>query len=610
MERNPVDRNRAESSPEESSKDKPKKSKKSGAEAAPSPAVGKKEKAERDIGHSLSKMFELPKEKPADDKKEAGAKKPEKSQKAESDAEITNDELQHVQAEIASDHLDAISNQTVEVSDQLAPARSFLEEVQQGKDIDEAFREAAVDVGMDASEIEEALEVPIAVEDEPDIDMESVEVEPSEAVQAPEITEISTTDATEGDIDLNATGSVGGNTTGTTGGGSPSGAGSSGRGSATSGGGGGGSSGSSGGGPGGPTGSAGRPSGPGGLSGPTGANAMPIMPLPNRPPQAILVQNLPPATQEHFRSGVSRRMVVGAAVLGYLWGRRRGRIKTEKRLMPVQKKLQKEVKTLQKTITLREQQLVAAKARLQNEQPAVKKLERPQSVPEQAPIKLKSQQQSESVSDRKATVLERGQPSRTELRLGLEKPKSTERLAHMIVAAEAPRQRVTAQAERPLTSAMQKQAESVATLSRQDLLALSEKIVIEGATLKNIYESRLLGEKQLRHLVSEHLKGRDIRHALRKEMVEHEIDFERDPLMRDRVRAQAASGAGGVSQLLSKMGITDDSDETPQQQMARQQAERQAGSNNQSKQSRAMAETGMITAIVALSVLVAFLLLR
>ena len=52
------------------------------------------------------------------------------------------------------------------------------------------------------------------------------------------------------------------------------------------------------------------------------------------------------------------------------------------------------------------------------------------------------------------------------------------------------------------------------------------------------------------------MQGKDIRSDLRKEMIEHEIDFERDPIMRDRVRSMVqSSGAGsGLSQLLASAG--------------------------------------------------------
>lgn len=73
----------------------------------------------------------------------------------------------------------------------------------------------------------------------------------------------------------------------------------------------------------------------------------------------------------------------------------------------------------------------------------------------------------------------------------------------------------------------------IATLNRSELLALSEKIMVDGTSLRQIYETHLIGEQGLRRLVAEYLHGGDVKKILRREIVEHEIDFERDPVLRD-----------------------------------------------------------------------------
>ena len=57
--------------------------------------------------------------------------------------------------------------------------------------------------------------------------------------------------------------------------------------------------------------------------------------------------------------------------------------------------------------------------------------------------------------------------------------------------------------------------------------------MIDGSSLRQIYETRLVGERGLRRLVAEHLRGGDLKRAFRREITEREIDFERDPAMRD-----------------------------------------------------------------------------
>ena len=69
------------------------------------------------------------------------------------------------------------------------------------------------------------------------------------------------------------------------------------------------------------------------------------------------------------------------------------------------------------------------------------------------------------------------------------------------------------------------------------LLELGADIEINGNSLRHAYESHLIGEGGLRRLVAEHLQGGDLPKALRREITEHEMDFERDPKLRDQTHA-------------------------------------------------------------------------
>ncbi|GAC1500584.1 MAG: hypothetical protein NVS1B10_04310 [Candidatus Saccharimonadales bacterium] len=75
----------------------------------------------------------------------------------------------------------------------------------------------------------------------------------------------------------------------------------------------------------------------------------------------------------------------------------------------------------------------------------------------------------------------------------------------------------------------------IETLSRKDLLSLSEKVPIEGTTLRKIYETHLIGESALRRLIAEYFRGGDIKEALRSEIAEREFAFEKDPHLTDSV---------------------------------------------------------------------------
>jgi hypothetical protein len=134
-------------------------------------------------------------------------------------------------------------------------------------------------------------------------------------------------------------------------------------------------------------------------------------------------------------------------------------------------------------------------------------------------------------------------------------------IGHVLVAAEAPeRSRGASPHERVQIPANKR----IETLSRSELLSLSEGIAVEGSTLRNVYETHLIGEQALRRLVAEYFHGGDIQKALLREIVEHEIDFERDPALRDKsvpgavddddARRVSVPGRGELDHLLEKAG--------------------------------------------------------
>lgn len=92
----------------------------------------------------------------------------------------------------------------------------------------------------------------------------------------------------------------------------------------------------------------------------------------------------------------------------------------------------------------------------------------------------------------------------------------------------------------------------VETISRSDLLELSNKTLVDGTTLRKVYDSNLITEKGLRRILIEHLRGGDIKRALKRELVEHEKDFERDPNIRDKSRDTSYVGKA-VNKLIMKI---------------------------------------------------------
>jgi hypothetical protein len=109
-----------------------------------------------------------------------------------------------------------------------------------------------------------------------------------------------------------------------------------------------------------------------------------------------------------------------------------------------------------------------------------------------------------------------------------------EHIGHVLVSAQANEQVRQSTAHESVAERVKLPADKrIETLSRAELLELCGQIQIEGTSLRQIYETHLIGENGLRRLVSEYLHGGNMQKALHREVVEHEIDFERDPALRD-----------------------------------------------------------------------------
>lgn len=91
------------------------------------------------------------------------------------------------------------------------------------------------------------------------------------------------------------------------------------------------------------------------------------------------------------------------------------------------------------------------------------------------------------------------------------------------------------------------------TINRADLLELSGQAIVDGSSLRQAYETNLISEKALRRLVAEHLRGGDVRRALRRELVEHEKDFERDPQLRDKAHTTSIGSNVSTSKLTQQL---------------------------------------------------------
>jgi hypothetical protein len=284
-------------------------------------------------------------------------------------------------------------------------------------------------------------------------------------------------------------------------------------------------------------------------------------------------------------------------VIGYLIGRRRGRIKTEKKLLPIQKKLKKEVGNLQQELAYKEQRIRSV-ARERDQQKRQILIEQAKSVgsSSETPVTLASE--GLRVTAPEAKKLHAKPPA--------------ERIGHVLVEAQATQAGPNTLAEKvPETRHLERITvdKSVNTMSRAELLQLSEKIYVEGSSLRQIYETHLVGEKGLRRLAGEYLRGGDVKKRLRQEIVEREIDFERDPVLRDKLAVASASGGGNNLQgLLQKASsaLPADSEEAA---FYKARAAFEADEYTRQKNKRRVIDISFVTVIAVLAAIVAVLVI-
>ena len=296
------------------------------------------------------------------------------------------------------------------------------------------------------------------------------------------------------------------------------------------------------------------------------------------------------------RRALGNGLIVGG-IVGYLYGRRRGRIKTEKRLAPVRKSLERQVKSLQ-TELLYKEEVIRAKVR-GVEAPLPPKV----STAGVESAAAKSRPEASAVSA--ARIYEKiFEPH-------IAKP---EDIGHVMVAATTNPERSISTKPAKMTKAEElsagKQAE---TMSRSELLGLSEKIAVDGTTLRQIYETQLISEKGMRRIVAEHLRGGNVAKALRRELVERQIDFERDPILRDKNHGGGSLGGGksALGAMLVKAGVSQPDDAEVIGSKARKKKKAQTSQTDESAAPKsAVADVSLIALISVLLLIIIIVLMR
>jgi len=222
-----------------------------------------------------------------------------------------------------------------------------------------------------------------------------------------------------------------------------------------------------------------------------------------------------PNIDPSYRHDSGADMLVGG-IIGYLIGRRRGRIKTEARLLPVQEKLEAEVKSLQDKIATSEDHIRTAT----REQFWAKK-------PENRHIFVEKLQNSQRNPETAVSAPEKqSAPQRT--------PESYGKIVvENIAEFPAPRSENV-----PRTSEK---------LPKAELLSVAERIEVSGTSLRRMYETNAIDEEGLRKVVDAYVRGDQYKEVLAREIMGQETRGEKS-VERDKDASFRSHDQAGRSQ--------------------------------------------------------------
>ncbi|HET6924557.1 MAG TPA: hypothetical protein VFH39_01870, partial [Candidatus Saccharimonadales bacterium] len=264
----------------------------------------------------------------------------------------------------------------------------------------------------------------------------------------------------------------------------------------------------------------------------------------------------------HYERRAETRGLLIGGLVGYFIGRRRGRIKTEKRLLPVQEKLEKQVKTLHETIADKEFQIrqLAARRHVQAKRQATQERPKPAErppvpQPEVVPVAKTADTPSTVVEAKSRPMPETPRyveqvPAGPMVQVAAEVAATT---AAMTAAATEQIHRKQAAERLPATPppneavARDAAADRVKHMSRRQLLAASEQVVISGERLSEVYESKRISEAGLRNVMMEHARGGDAEKLLKQEILNKEMSYERDPQLRKRLTSGVSAASHGLA---------------------------------------------------------------
>lgn len=183
-----------------------------------------------------------------------------------------------------------------------------------------------------------------------------------------------------------------------------------------------------------------------------------------------------------------RRGLLVGGVVGYLVGRRRGRIKTEEKLLPIQKSLEAQVKDLDEKVSIKEQQmrgLVAEKYARENDEAKARIAER---------VAARQHAKLEARAAQTARVAVESQPDQP---AALPRDQYPQKLANVVLP----------KAERVPAHAEQTPVKNIESMNDAELFRAAAAIEVGGKSLRAMYEQGRLSKQDLKELLYENDKG-------------------------------------------------------------------------------------------------------
>lgn len=191
------------------------------------------------------------------------------------------------------------------------------------------------------------------------------------------------------------------------------------------------------------------------------------------------------------RERVGRYVLVGG-IVGYLIGRRRGRIKTEKKLLPIQHKLEKQVTDLQQKIILREEKIrkITREQTTTHPEVSVRLIDRMQEL-----------QQLKNIKNKNTVEV-------------ISEYKRPEKIGKFAI--------ITEQSKANSNSSHSERIKSVEQMPLNELLLFAENIKVYDTNLAKLFETNRLNDEGLRRIIKAYLSGERFEHIIQSNLISPE----------------------------------------------------------------------------------------